>query len=221
LGDVVVLDFGGVLTHPVRFSIEAWLRGDRVDPASLTRLFRAWLSRDAPADNPLHLLEKGRMEEGEFTRLMAAELETVDGSEVEPEGLLARFFAGLEMDPEMVDLTRVLRSHGIKTALLSNSWGNAYPRDLLGQLFDVQVISSEVGMRKPETQIFELLAARVGSTFEELIFIDDGRPNIDKALALGMRAHLHTDAESTRRMLSHALPQLRGHGFGEGPVRCH
>ena len=41
--------------------------------------------------------------------------------------------------------------------LLSNSWGlDLYPRDRFPDMFDVVVISGEVGLRKPDPDIFTL-----------------------------------------------------------------
>ena len=54
----------------------------------------------------------------------------------------------------MTGLVRRAKSAGIRTALLSNSWGNTYPDHLFDGMFDVVVISGEVGMRKPEERIF-------------------------------------------------------------------
>ena len=45
--DAVVFDYGGVLTLPVRESIDAWLEADGIDPASFSRTLKAWLSRGA------------------------------------------------------------------------------------------------------------------------------------------------------------------------------
>src|SRR5260221_208770 len=69
----------------------------------------------------------------------------------------------------MLDLIRELRERGIRTSLLSNSWGvrDGYPRHLFDQLFDDVVISGEVGMRKPEERIFQLALTRLGLSAAE------------------------------------------------------
>lgn len=203
---VAVFDFGGVLTSPIRVSIEAWVRRERIHAPSVTRVLRAWLGRNAPPDNPLHRLERGLLEQSEFNVLMAGELDTVAGSPVRAEGLLTRFFADVEIDPEMVRVIEDLRSAGVRTTLLSNSWGDDYPAALLDRLFDVQVISSRVGMRKPDAEIFQLTAERSGVSVEQLVFIDDGAPNVRAAEAIGITSHLHTDAASTREALRSAFP---------------
>jgi putative hydrolase of the HAD superfamily len=63
------------------------------------------------------------------------------------------------------------------------------------------VISGEVGMHKPEPEIFHLGAERIGVAPEECVFVDDLRENCAGAEAVGMKAILHRGAEGT-------LPQL-------------
>ncbi|MER6592170.1 HAD family phosphatase, partial [Micromonospora purpureochromogenes] len=196
--DAVVFDYGGVLTGPVRDSIAAWLRADGIDPASFSRTLKAWLSRDAPDGTPVHRLETGALGVDEFDALLAAELTTLDGRAVDPVGVLARLFAGMRPDPAMVDLARQLRDAGVRVGLLSNSWGNTYPRELIDGLFDPVVISGEVGLRKPLAPIYALTLERLGLPADRVLFVDDAEPNVLGARAVGLRALLHTDADTTR-----------------------
>src|ERR1700685_3774527 len=84
-------------------------------------------------------------------------------------------------------LPRRVRRAGLKTAMLSNSWGvGAYPADLLAELFDAVVISAEAGMRKPEERIFRHAASLLGLDPAECVFIDDIEANVQAAEALGM-----------------------------------
>ena len=53
--------------------------------------------------------------------------------------------------------------------------------------YDVIIDSSEVGAIKPESKIFEIAAERAGVAPEEILFIDDSRPNIMTADKLGWR----------------------------------
>ena len=69
----------------------------------------------------------------------------------------------MEIDEAMVAGVRAARRAGIRTAMLSNSWGeDRYDRAQLEALFDAWVISGEVGMRKPDPAIYELAAERLG-----------------------------------------------------------
>ncbi|MFF9217007.1 HAD family hydrolase [Streptomyces viridosporus] len=208
----VVFDYGGVLTTPVRQSIAAWLEHDGIEPASFSRTLKAWLGRRAPEGTPIHLLETGELPVAEFERLFAAELVRLNGTPVDPVGVLDRFFAGLRPEPRMYALAEELRACGVRVALLSNSWGNDYPRERLESLFDPVVISGEVGLRKPLPTIFELTLDRLGLAAAQVVFVDDAEPNVVGARAVGMRAVLHTDPAATRAALAqlHQASSARG-----------
>ncbi|MEV4331088.1 HAD family phosphatase [Streptomyces sp. NPDC049597] len=206
--DAVVFDYGGVLTGPVRHSIAAWIEADGIEPASFSRTLKAWLSRDAADGTPIHRLETGELSVAEFDALFAAELTTVDGRPVDPVGLLGRLFAGMRPDPAMFALCEELRDLGVRVALLSNSWGNTYPRERIDALLDPVVISGEVGLRKPLAPIYELTLDRLDLPAERVVFVDDAEPNLLGARALGMQALLHTDAAGTRAALAELVPDL-------------
>ena len=206
--DAVVFDYGGVLTLPVRESIDAWLEADGIDPASFSRTLKAWLSRDAQDGTPIHRLETGELSVPEFDALLAAELATVDGRPVDPVGVLKRLFAGMQPDPAMFALVEDLRAAGVRVGLLSNSWGNTYPRERIDALFDPVVISGEVGMRKPLAPIYELALERLGTPAGRVLFIDDAEPNILGARRVGLQAFLHADAVTTRAALAALIPDL-------------
>lgn len=207
----VLFDYGGVLTGPVGVSIDAWLRADGIDPASFTKVLRTWMSRSAPEGTPVHRLETGELPPEEFEQLLAAELKTHHGTPVEPTGLLGRLFAGMRAAPEMFELVEQLKAGGVRVGLLSNSWGNTYPRQRINDLFDPVVISGEIGLRKPHAPIFEHALARWGLTAGEVVFIDDAGPNIEGARSLGLTAVHHTSAEATHAALTHYFPHVLGH----------
>jgi 3-oxoacyl-[acyl-carrier protein] reductase len=206
--DAVVFDFGGVLTFPVRESINAWLAADGVNPTSFSRTLKAWLSRDAADGTPIHRLETGELSVQDFEVQLAAALTTVDGRPIEPVAVLSRLFAEMRLDPEMFRLVDDLRAAGLRLALLSNSWGNTYPRKRIDALFDPIVISAEVGLRKPLAPIYELTLERLGIPAERTLFLDDAEPNLIGARKVGMQALLHIDAASTRSALAALIPEL-------------
>jgi putative hydrolase of the HAD superfamily len=203
-----VFDYGGVLTTPVRDSIAAWLAADGIRPETFSAALKAWMSRSAPTGTPVHRLETGELPPGEFERLLAAELDTHDGSPVLAEGLLTRLFGGTRIDEAMVELVRELRDRGVRTVLLSNSWGNAYPRELIAELFDGVVISAEVGLRKPDPRIYRLALDHADVPPEQAVFVDDATPNTEAAEALGMHAVRHQDPAATRRRLAELVPGI-------------
>ncbi len=111
--------------------------------------------------------------------MLAAQIVRRDGTPVTADGLLARMFAATLLSDPMQHLLRGVRAAGLRTALLSNSWGLAdYPRHLFPGLFDAVVISAEVGMRKPEERIFRHAAGLLGLEPAQCVFIDDIEANV-------------------------------------------
>ena len=183
----LLVDYGGVLTTSLFGSFESFCRGEGLDPAAVRSVFRG----DEEAVRLLIDFECGRLEEEDFERALAGRLG------VEPEGLIDRLFAGMSVEPAMVDAVATARRAGIRTGLLSNSWGTRYDRTRWDELFDILVISGEEGMRKPEPAIYELAAERLGLPAHEIVFVDDLPHNLEPARALGMATVHHRQPEST------------------------
>jgi len=197
-----------VLTTPIRDSIATWIETDGIRPESFTSTLKEWLGRNAEPGTPIHRLETGELSEEEFDALLAARLTTYAGTPVDPVGVLRRLFGGIAPDEEMYRLVEELKSAGTKVALLSNSWGSIYPRERLDPLFDVLVISEEVGLRKPDAAIFELALERLGVPAEAAVFIDDVEVNVEGARAVGLAGIVHADAATTRTALAGLVPAL-------------
>jgi putative hydrolase of the HAD superfamily len=200
----LIVDYGGVLTNPLPEFIASWVRTDGIDPDRFAGLMRRWLGPGA-GHNPVHDLETGRIDAAEFERLLAAELgaPTRGGTDPAPAavdraaGMLTRMFAGMRVETSMLDVLRAVRLAGVRTGLLSNSWGLEYERTGWDTLFDAVVISGEVGLRKPDPAIYELAARRLGLPPEQIVFVDDLRPNVNAAVTAGMVGVQHVDVETT------------------------
>jgi putative hydrolase of the HAD superfamily len=205
----VITDWGGVLTSPILATVQAWIEAEDIDWNSYRTVMKSWVSRAYDADgdsSPIHALERGECPAAEFERILAARLFRTDGEPVAAEGLLQRMFAASVRVPAMYDLIRALRGAGLRTAMLSNSWGcDEYPRADFPGLFDAVVISGEVGMRKPEEGIFLYASQALGLAPAECVFIDDMAANVAAAAGCGMTGLLHTGAESTAAALQDLL----------------
>ena len=216
----VITDWGGVMTNPIPATVRAWLDAEDIDFDSYAAVIRPWIAAaydpaaatfDAAAGaNPIHALERGECTSEEVEHLLASLLVRRDGSPVSAGGLLTRMFAASVPCDPMYGAMYTARGAGLRTGLLSNSWGvSDYPRHLFGDLFDAVVISAEVGMRKPEERIFLHAAGLLGLAPAECVFIDDVEANITAAQAVGMTAILHTEPEATISRL-HDLLGLPG-----------
>jgi putative hydrolase of the HAD superfamily len=119
---------------------------------------------------------------------------------------VARVFAGVHLEPVMFDAVGAVRREGLKTALLSNSWGTSgYPRERLAELFNAVIISGEVGLRKPDPAIYELAVDRLGVPAERCVFVDDYPGHLEPAADAGMTTVLHISPEQTLARLSDLL----------------
>jgi epoxide hydrolase-like predicted phosphatase len=186
----LLVDFGGVLTTNVFESFRAFCVAEGLEPDTIKDKFRS----DPRALGLLRQLEKGGLTADEFAPQFAAVVGVSDSA-----GLVERLFAGIGPDEAMLAAVRAARAAGVRTGLISNSWGDgiAYDPALLDELFDGVVISGDVGLHKPQPEIFELGAARIGVPAAECVFVDDLRENVAGAEAVGMTGVLHRGSEST------------------------
>ncbi len=196
------------MTNPIAETVNAWLEADGIDRASYVTVMREWVKQayaNGQDPNPIHALERGECTNAEFEVELASRLVLEDGGPVAGPGLLARMFAGSMLDPAMLDLFRRLHADGVPTGLLSNSWGGEYPRHMFADMFDAVVISSEVGMRKPEPQIFLHAAELLRLSPQECVFIDDIEANITAAEQVGFTGVLHRGSAATNQRLAELI----------------
>jgi len=96
----------------------------------------------------------------------------------------------------MLALARELVAQGVPLAVLSNSEGKLdelIDEMGLSQLFVTIADSGRLGMEKPDREIFEWVAVRLGVPLAEIVHIGDSRAaDVDGALAAGMRAVWYT-----------------------------
>ena len=67
------------------------------------------------------------------------------------------------------------------------------------------MISGDVGLHKPQPEIYMLGAERLGVAAERCVFVDDLRENVEGAEAVGMAGVLHRDSAETIRQLERLL----------------
>lgn len=194
----LIVDYAGVMTCPLDGVMLAWMQADGLDPARCAAYLDELTTRSLTEEHgPLHGLETGESTPHEFELAVATELAASGMGTVAAEGLLERMLGGLTPDPEMADAVAKARAAGVRTALLSNSYGLEYPREDWDQLFDATVISAEVGLRKPFPEIYQLACARLGVEPGQAVFVDDMLLNVEAAEALGMAGVLHAATATT------------------------
>jgi epoxide hydrolase-like predicted phosphatase len=192
----LLVDWGGVLTTDLFASFAAFCESEGLEQAKVRDLFR----HDEAARDLLIEFECGRLDEREFEQRFAPMLGVGD------DGLVERMFAGSVADDAMLGAVKAAREAGIRTGLISNSWGvDRYPQELMDELFDGVVISGVVGIRKPAPEIYAMGAQAVGLAPDECVFVDDLGFNLKPARELGMATVLHTDATQTIVQLEELL----------------
>jgi putative hydrolase of the HAD superfamily len=194
----LLVDFGGVLTTSVTRSFRAVCTELGLPPELAKEAFLEAYASGHEGDGPVHRMEKGEISVDEFAAGLAQIMSERAGVDVPPEGLVAKLFSLMELDEAMFSAVAGARRAGIRTGLLSNSWGSEnYPHHRFPELFDALVISGDVGIRKPDPAIFALGAERLGVQPQACVFIDDLDKNIEAAEEAGMAGILHRSAALT------------------------
>lgn len=127
--------------------------------------------------------------------------------------LVDEFFANDVLDGDLLDYVRKLH-HNYKTGLLSNAWDDL--RQVIADrwhfedAFDDMVISSEVGMVKPDPRIFRLAVERLGVRPDQVVFIDDMPRNIEGARVAGLLGIAFQDPQQMRLDLERMLNGYSG-----------
>jgi putative hydrolase of the HAD superfamily len=184
----LLVDWGGVMTTNVFDAFRAFCEEVGLEPDAVGERFRS----DRTSRELLVDLETGSLSEEEFEPRFAEILG------VPAPGLIDRLFAGGVNDQAMQTAVARARGAGVRTGLISNSWGTRrYDRELLAQLFDGVVISGEIGIRKPTPEIYERGAQAIELQPGDCVFVDDLPFNLPPAAELGMATVHHIDSRRT------------------------
>jgi hypothetical protein len=123
----LLVDYGGVLTSPIIESFGAFCADVGLPRDLVKNVFLA--AYEGGDDSVICQVEKGRITLDDFALGMAEALSAAAGVPVEAENLVRRLFEQVELDERMLAAVATIRSAGVRTALLSNSWGESgYPR---------------------------------------------------------------------------------------------
>jgi putative hydrolase of the HAD superfamily len=198
----LLLDFNGVLTSDLFAAYRAFCIANGLAADALFNLLT-----DHPDGHDLLVgLETGRIAQPQFEQSVGRLL-GIDGA-----GMIAAITGHLGSETQLLDFAEQLRHLGVKTGVASNSLGlqpfNPYESWHLAQRFDTVVLSGQVGLRKPEPEIFLLSAERLGVSCGQCVFVDDMIHNLEPARALGMTTVHHTNSETTIRELRHLFADV-------------
>lgn len=186
--DAVVFDLGGVFTDSPFEAVRAM--GEDKGAEFEQMLDIVFGSYDRDTDHPWHRAERGEIDIA-TTRREIQERAQQQGFEVDLFDVLKYMSSDGGVREEVIACTRRIRDDGRRTALLTNNiaefsefWRPLLPLD---DLFDEVVDSSEVGMRKPDRRIYELVLDRLGGVSpDRAVFLDDYEGNVVAAREMGM-----------------------------------
>ena len=125
----------------VSFAIGSWQMSYLTKDYDFWELFVPQLWRGAGlmfAMVPITNLELGTLPAEEFAPRFA---HAIGLPEERADGLVDRLFAGADADVAMLEAVAAAKRAGVRTGLISNSWGEAlkYDRDRFPELFDAWV----------------------------------------------------------------------------------
>jgi putative hydrolase of the HAD superfamily len=109
------------------------------------------------------------------------------------------------LNARTLDILTAAHRSGSALSLLSNAPHEL--ADALGEhralaLFDHLMFSARIGAVKPEPAAFEAALRTMSLEPEQVVFIDDRQPNVEGAIACGLRGILFTSAEQLDEALS-------------------
>jgi len=192
---VIVFDYGEVIS----VSQSAADRAALVEISGLdTRLF--WELYDSYRDD----LDQGVTLPREYWNLIARDA----GVEWSPAQLQQLWAADIRswisVEPGTVQLLAELHAGGTRVALLSNAgfdFSDPFRHSPMAAYFEAMFVSAELGLIKPDPEIYRVTARELGITLEQMVFIDNKRVNVDAATALGVTGHVFTTVDELRAFL--------------------
>jgi putative hydrolase of the HAD superfamily len=191
--DYVLFDLGGVLVH--LSGVTAMQRLAGIDQEE--EVWRRWLECEW-----VRRFERGLCSADEFGRGVVDDWELpIDAGE---------FLEAFRTWPESMvegaeDLVRAAGARA-RVGCLSNTnalhWEQRMSRWDLGSLFDVVFLSYEMGLVKPDREVFEHVVDALGTPAERIVFLDDNAINVDQAAAVGFAARQARGVQDARAALA-------------------
>ncbi|GAA1195366.1 HAD family hydrolase [Prauserella alba] len=188
----VVFDYGEVLCHRTTALPELAGRLD-VPPATFEPAY--WAHRDPydrGADDVAYWQAVADTVDTEVDAQTVRELTEID----------ARGWS--QLVPGSEQLVEALAESGRRLAVLSNAPAS-FARHAEGQPwarhFEQLIFSGDVGMAKPDAEIYRLLVQRLDCAPGDCLFFDDRRVNVEAARTAGVHAELWPGAEVAKSML--------------------
>ena len=191
--DVVVFDLGGVLAEFGGVERMRALAGIDDDE----ELWRRWLTCEW-----VRRFERGGCTPEAFAAGVVADW----GLEVSAEVFLAEFGTWLVGPMPGAEQLVAQTREALPVAVLSNTnrvhWDAGAGRWPLLEMFDHAFLSFELGMVKPDPEIFLHVAETLDLPPARVLFLDDNRLNVEQAAAVGLQAARVVGVSQAREALA-------------------
>lgn len=193
---VVVFDYGEVISRsPAAADRDALLA---IAGGAADEFWAAyWRHRDE--------LDHGRLPIVDYWRRVASELGAVWDLTTIQQLWAADFRGWISVEPGTMRLLEELHEGGTRMALLSNAgfdFGDPFRFAPFGTLFERVFVSAELGLLKPEPEIYRHIARELDIELGRMVFIDNKAVNVDGATAIGVTGHVFTGVEGLRTFLA-------------------
>jgi putative hydrolase of the HAD superfamily len=198
----IIFDLGGVvLDLDPNLTAEAF---SKLSGKTITEIYEIFISSEwVPA------FEKGKISAADFRKQVRQDLSINNPDQEIDQAWNAML---LTLPPKRLDLLSGLRS-SFNTLVLSNT--NVIHVEAFSQTvasvtkggkiddhFNQVYYSNEVGMRKPDAEIFEFVLEANNLKANSTLFIDDMLPNIESANQIGIKTVHLTDQEDLFRIFA-------------------
>ena len=195
--DAVVFDLGGVLADFGGVGRMRALAGIDSDE----EVWRRWLSC-----RWVRRFERGGCSADEFAAGVVADWRLA----ITPAEFLAGFRSWIAAPLPGAEALVEEVGRRVPIGCLSNTnrvhWQQTASGWRLFDLFDFRVLSFEVGMVKPDRDVFEHLCEAAGAPPGRILFLDDNAPNVEGARDAGIGAVLVRGVDEARRaLLAHGV----------------
>lgn len=179
-----IFDFGGVI---IRDTTELYLQ-------EFARIFKT--SKDEILDaigEILHDYQIGKITDNQAKTFFTRRFGPADK---EMHELWLHGYESAGFFDENIRLIRELKKEGVKVACLSNTlkcFADHNRKQGNYEIFDEVILSNEVGMRKPQPEIYKFALKKLKVSPVEAVFIDDKKRFVDAAVELGMHGIVFVD----------------------------
>ncbi len=180
---VVVFDYGEVISRsPTDAERQALLAVAGADPEAF------WAAYDRHRDD----LDQGVIKPAEYWAVIAAETGRSWPPSVVQRLWTLDFRSWFSVEPGVIELLDELKDGGTRLALLSNAgydFGDPFRHSPLGGYFERVFVSAELGLIKPDPEIYRIVIEELGIDAGRMVFVDNKLPNVDGAVGLGATGH--------------------------------